>query len=76
MTDSRQIELENVYTRSLIEAALERWKSLTREELKEVVLKHGVGSFRFKLAMTYLNQNKVIWKVGNKWELRTETAVL
>lgn len=76
MTDSRRIELENIYTRSLIEAALKKHGGLTGKGLAEIAKEHGAGSARIKAAITHLHKTKVIWKVGKEWELRTETAVL
>lgn len=76
MTESRRMELENIYTRSLIEAALKKYGSLSRQEIKKIAKEHGASSTRIKIAMTYLSKNKKIWKVGKGYEMRTETAVL
>ncbi len=76
MTDSRRMQLENIYTRSLIEAALKRYGSLTGARLAEIAKEHGAGSARIKAAITHLHKTKVIWLVGKEWEMRTETAKL
>ncbi len=71
-----KVNLEDVFHRNLIQAALKYYGGTEREKLFQILKDKGASRTRFNLAMTYLHRNKIIWKVGKEWELRTETANL
>ena len=76
MKYSRRMQLENIFHRHLIEAALKHFGSMEREKMFLFLKERGASRTRFNLAMTYLQDKKIIWKVGKEYEIRTETAVL
>jgi len=73
-TEDRRAELEDRFHRHLIEAALNHFGSMEREKMFLFLKERGASRTRFNLAMQYLLKNKTIWKVGNEYEMRTETA--
>ena len=75
-TEDRRTVLENQFHRNLIEAALKHFGGMEREKMFLFLKERGAKRTYFNLAMQWLLKNKVIWKVGNEYEMRTETAKL